>query len=150
MLNNSNLNPDKVYQVFLIIFKDSNVFRYLDVLDELGDYKLVCTNSRVNDDIVQSQYVYLNTNKKIDVIVSLLDGVKGDNEEVAIMGMTLDMMESLTDIEARSWCFKNQEQNMRYIIENTQQENLNNFVKVLDELEKELDKIEDKRKGNVE
>lgn len=156
-INKNKLKLDNVYQVFFVIFKNSNAFKYLDLLEQLGEYKLVVSNKVINNKIVQEQLAYINTNKKSDELVELFNQYKSDKETIVIVGMTLDMMLSLKDEDVKNWCLSKQEKNMKYILEATQQENLKEFSKILSLLNQEIDKLEqdeadenDKRKGNVE
>lgn len=156
-INKHKLKLDNVYQVFFVIFKNSNAFKYLDLLEQLGEYKLVVSNKAINNKIVQEQLAYINTNKKSDELVELFNQYKSDKETIVIVGMTLDMMLSLKDEDVKNWCLSKQEKNMKYILEATQQENLREFSKILSLLNQEIDKLEqdetdenDKRKGNVE
>lgn len=139
--DNVNLDLDKVFQVYLIIFKNVSVLDFLDILQELGEFKVVCSDGQ--------NIAYINTNIHGSKLQEKFDSKKKDVEEIVILGLSLDFMQSIKDTNDRNWCLQRQQENMEYILQKTQKEHLLELSKFMDSLDKEIDKViqEKEKKG---
>lgn len=137
-----DINPEHVYQVYLVMFKDVEVFDVLDILDELGEYRFNY-NLSYGSKKKTKQVAYLNTNLHLNNLDKKFEPIRKTGGETVILGMTLDMMSALNDEDIRTWCLKKQEENMTLILEKTQQQNLQDLMDSLEEIEKEVIKIEE-------
>lgn len=100
-------------QLYIIICeKSTDTLNFIDVFDKCGEYKIVIKNF---NKIGRVQYVFLNSTFKVEEIKEVLDEAKQDGDIFMILGLPVDMMLLIEDIDIRQWCLKKQEENIKLI-----------------------------------
>ena len=122
------------YQVFLITVDNANIDKFIDVLDEMGDYLTVNKKDK--------GFAVVNTAIKANKMAKMFDRVKDESDKISIVGMTFNMIDSFNDKEIKNWCLAKQFQNMSETISLTQKNVLQDIDSIFDKLEIELKKKE--------
>ena len=144
-----NIDLSLVRQVFLIAFDNCDMYKFLDLLDKLGDYK---TNSTIVDE-AYIHYAYVNTNVETRKIKKMFDKEKEERDIISIAGLTIDMMMAIEDSEDREWCFARQKENMDYLLSKQQKNTVKTINDILDKIEQEAlrdNSSQEKANTNVE
>ncbi len=139
-MNDKNENAVVGKQLFLISCGiDNDIMNYIDLLNEIGEYKIFFNP--------KSQIICLNSDKEFSAVKEELYLKTEKDKSLAIVSLTLPMIDSMQDEDVKSWCLKKISEN---IVSQLSKESFDNANMLLDELEKELEKIKkdkEARKG---
>lgn len=135
------IDRENIFQTYLIMFKTDNLFVFFDLLGDMGEYMVTFKNSGLD------KFVCLNTNLSTREIQAILDSQKKEQDSIAIVGITYDMMLSIQDEDMKTWLLTKQKENMDYILAQTQPNGVERTINFLDLLTNEIEKSKEERKA---
>lgn len=131
-----DLDLSLIKQVFFISFENDSWTRYVNILSEIGDFKVntFYGGGKTID------FAYVNTNLTLEELQEKINKIKPKKSKLAFMGLSLDTMALITDKSDREWCYQRQKETMDYIISKQQPkavEILNNLINSMENQRKQ-------------